>query len=93
MFAFTEKVKVDVNPTPYNSIRIDLNFNEEEIMFSEVADSDTSKLLKLMSVWGGSDKTDIGFISYELPKSALVFLQDKFSRATNFKFHKSLGGK
>jgi len=75
--------KLRIDTTVYNSIRVWLEFNEDNLY--QIQQSREYQLLQLLSVWGGYDKRETGLYSWELPMSLSVYIKEKFAHYPNCK--------
>jgi hypothetical protein len=76
--------RIEFHPTPYNSIRVWMYYNEDEDIASKsVRGTKEFDLFQALSVWGSYDKVEFGLYSWELSKSLTAFIRERFGHRSD----------
>ncbi|MDR6779387.1 MULTISPECIES: hypothetical protein [Paenibacillus] len=71
--------RIEFHNTPFNSVRVYLYFDEDKDISSKtVRSSKEFNLFQALSIWGGYDKVEFGFYSWELSKSLVPYFKEMF---------------
>ncbi|RXZ78128.1 hypothetical protein EBB07_29175 [Paenibacillaceae bacterium] len=80
--------RIEFFHTPYGSIRSYIYYDEDiDITLQKVTTSKEFQLFQALAIWGGYDKSAYGMYSWELSKTLIPFVKEKYHHRSDVKIN------